>query len=295
MKTHITDTTTAERTTREQKLDAACAVLDAGFDRVSGDPEALARFLAFRAHFHDYSLGNAVLVWCQRPSARHCMGYRAWQAHGRQVRKGERGLTILAPVTRKRDEADGPDGDRAVVGYRAATVFDYEQTDAVDDSALVYTPPAPRLDADDPAGLAAALVAVAEGIGYTVEHAETGYADGRCSFRDRTITVSPALSPADRAAVLCHEVAHALAHDPADRGRTDPGVTTAQRELQAEGAAFMALSALGLDTARASLPYLKGWAGSDDDALRRELGAIDQIARDLLARLESLPRPSGAE
>ncbi len=291
MATTTTDTisATTERATREQKLDAARATLDDGFDRVAGDPEALARFLAFRAHFHDYSLGNAVLIWCQRPAARHCMGYRAWQAHGRQVRKGEKGLTILAPVTRKQDEADTPDGDRAVVGYRTATVFDYEQTDAVEDSALVYTPPAPRLDADDPAGLAAALVAVAEGLGYTVERAETGYADGWCSFAGRTITVSPALSPADRAAVLCHEVAHALAHDPADRGKDLPYVGAAQRELQAEGAAFMALSALGLDTSRASLPYLKAWAGSDAEALRRELAVIDRIARDLLERLESLP------
>ncbi len=286
MTTLTADTISAERTTREQKLGAARAVLDAGFDDIDGDPEALARFLAFRAHFHDYSLNNAVLIWCQRPQARHCMGYRAWQAHGRQVRKGEKGLTILAPVTRKRDEDDGAAG-RAVVSYRTASVFDYEQTDAVEDSALVYAPPAPRLNADDPAGLAEALVAVAEGLGYTVEHAETGYADGRCSFASRTITLQASLSPADRAAVLCHEVAHALAHDPKDRDKDDPSVTTAQRELQAEGAAFVALSALGLDTSRASLPYLKGWAGSDCEALRREMATIDRVARDLLGRLEA--------
>ena len=292
MTTHTTTASPASttRSTREEKLDAARAVLNAGFDGMDRDPEALARFLAFRAHFHDYSLNNAVLIWCQRPAARHCMGYRAWQAHGRQVRKGERGMTILAPVTRRREEGDD---ERAVVGYRSATVFDYEQTDAVQDSALVYTPPAPRLNADDPAGLAEALVAVAEALGYTVEHAETGYADGRCSFAGRTITLQASLSPADRAAVLCHEVAHALAHDPRDRGKDDEGITTGQRELQAEGAAFVALSALGLDSSRASLPYLEGWSGGDAEALRREMTAIDRISRELLARLDTLP--SGAE
>ena len=91
--------------------------------------------------------------------------------------------------------------------------------------------------------------------------------------------------------MLCHEVAHALAHDPADR---EGGVTTAQREVQAEGAAFVALAALGLDTARASLPYIKGWAGGDgsDEAVRRELAAIDRIARTLLDRLDE-HAPSG--
>ena len=292
MTTHTTASANTTRTTREEKLDAARAVLNAGFDGMGRDPEALARFLAFRAHFHDYSLNNAVLIWCQRPSARHCMGYRAWQGHGRQVRKGERGLTILAPVTRKRDETDrSSDDDRAVVGYRTATVFDYEQTDAVEDSALVYTPPAPRLNADDPDGLAQALVAAAETLGYEVRHAETGYADGRCSFSARTITLQASLSPADRAAVLCHELAHALAHDPSTSTQVDePKPTTAQRELQAEGAAFVALSVLGLDTSRASLPYLEGWSGGDAEALRREMTAIDRISRDLLARLDALPR-----
>ncbi len=297
MTTHTTTVANATRTTREEKLDAARAVLNAGFDGLGRDPEALARFLAFRAHFHDYSLNNAVLIWCQRPGARHCMGYRAWQAHGRQVRKGERGLTILAPVTRKREETDD---ERAVVGYRTATVFDYEQTDAVEDSALVYTPPAPRLNAEHPVGLSEALVAAAEALGYAVRLAETGYADGRCSFASRTITVQASLSPADQAAVLCHELAHALAHDPSGTANAPEKTTTAQRELQAEGAAFVALSALGLDTSRASLPYLEGWSGGDAEALRREMTAIDRISRELLARVgadtdESRPREGGME
>lgn len=300
--------TREDKPSREEKLDAARAVLEAGLADVQDDPEALAAFLAFHARFHDYSLSNAVLIWCQRPSARHCMGYRAWQKHGRQVRKGERGLTILAPVTRKRTEGDvaagadpaaaNGDGERSVVGYRAATVFDYAQTDAAKEGALTYVPPAPRLDASDPDGLAQALASVAGAIGYAVQYDEAGYADGRCSFARRQIRVNPTLSPADRAAVLCHELAHALAHDPRDRVSGDPGITTEQREIQAEGAAFVALAALGLDTARASLPYLKGWAGSDHEVLRRELAAIDRIARDLLDRVEasaSEPEDASAE
>lgn len=170
-----------------------------------------------------------------------------------------------------------------------------EQTDAVADSALVYAPPAPRLNASDPAGLTQALVAAAEGLGYAVRYAETGYADGRCSFAIRTITVQASLSPADRAAVLCHELAHAVAHDPSALMQGDESkITTAQRELQAEGAAFVALSALGLDTSRASLPYLQGWAGGGTgggaEALRREMAAIDRISLGLLARLDALPR-----
>ena len=138
-------------------------------------------------------------------------------------------------------------------------------------------------------------MAVAEALGYAVRLAETGYADGRCSFAERTITVQASLSPADRAAVLCHELAHALGHDPSAPADAAEKTTTAQRELQAEGAAFVALSALGLDSSRASLPYLCGWAGSDAEALRREMTAIDRISRELLARLDALPRAGGEE
>ena len=56
----------------------------------------------------------------------------------------------------------------------------------------------------------------------------------------------------------------------------------ASAELQAEGAAYVALAALGLDTSRCSLPYLKNWASGDDDALAAELAAIDRIAGRLL-------------
>ena len=266
------------------------------------DPEALARFLAFRAHFHDYSLNNAVLIWCQRPVGAALHGLP--RVAGARPAGAERGEGADHPRARHPQAGRGryrsSDDDRAVVGYRTATVFDYEQTDAVADSALVYTPPAPRLNAEHPVGLSEALVAAAEALGYAVRLAETGYADGRCSFASRTITVQASLSPADRAAVLCHELARARARPEAARSDDPYKTTTAQRELQAEGAAFVALSALGLDTSRASLPYLEGWSGGDAEALRREMTAIDRISRELLARVgadtdESRPREGGME
>ena len=141
--------------------------------------------------------------------------------------------------------------ERTVVGYRTAVTFDYEQTEATRDDALVYTPPAARLDASAPDGLVGTLEAVAAVLGYPVRYTELGYADGSCDCRDKTVAVRSSLVGADRASVLCHELAHALARN------GDRETTRAQNELQAEGAAFVALAALGLDTSRASLPYLR--------------------------------------
>ena len=282
------DALTGDRPTRDDRLAAAHAVLARGVSGVRDDPAAMEAFLAFRARFREYSLNNAVLIWLQRPTAQFCMGFRAWQAHGRRVRKGERGLTVFAPVVRKATEAEVAAGrdpsERTVVAFRTAVTFDYEQTEPTRDDALVYTPPTPRLGTDAPDDLIRRLEAVAASIGYTVRDTHlASYADGWCNCRDKTITLQATLAGADRASVLCHELAHALAHDPASGGKA----TRAQMELQAEGAAYIALAAHSLDTTRASLPYLKSWAAGDDAALLAELGAVDRIARDLLDRIET--------
>ncbi len=274
------------RPDRETRLAAAHAVLSRGLAGVRDDPRALAAYLDFAARFHDYSPRNTLLVYMQRPTARFCKGFRAWMQHGRRVRAGERGLTIYAPIIKKATKAEiaagaAPD-EQSVVGFRTTTTFDYEQTEAFRDDALVYTPPSARLGTDGPEGLLFRLESVASGLGYTVAYGDPGYADGRCRFDQRLVTVRSSLSGADRASVLTHEIAHAMAHAPG-MGKA----TRAQKELQAEGAAYVCLAALDLDTARASLPYLKGWAGANDDALLAELAAIDRIARDLLALVEA--------
>ena len=56
-------------------------------------------------------------------------GYRTWRKMGRQVRRGERGLAILAPVTCKIEPSDGEEEERRVVGFRVVHVFDLSQTD----------------------------------------------------------------------------------------------------------------------------------------------------------------------
>ncbi len=268
------------RPDRQTRLDAARAVLARGVSGVRDDPDALKAYLQFRSHFRDYSARNALLIWMQRPAARFCKGFKAWTEHGRRVRKGERGLTVLAPILRRptADEiAAGADPDKRVpAGYRTATTFDYEQTVATTDGALVYTPPVPRLNADGPDGLAAQIELAIAQAGCTVQTSHLGYADGWYREADRVVCVRAGLSGADRAAVLCHELAHVLAHT------GDRETTQASKELQAEGGAFVALAALGLRTDRATLPYLKGWASGDDDALAAELAAIDRIAGHLL-------------
>ena len=89
--------------------------------------------LAVATRFHDYSFANTRLIWAQSlargitPS--RVAGYRMWQQLGRQVRRGERGLQILAPIVRKITLDNNDDEERRVVGFRVVHVFDIAQTD----------------------------------------------------------------------------------------------------------------------------------------------------------------------
>src|SRR5438105_83665 len=99
-------------------------------DLVSGDDWR--RYLEASQRLHTYSASNVLLILAQRPDATRVAGYRRWQTLGYQVRKGERGIAVLAPVvTRHRpvDEADHPELVRILRGFRVVHVFDISQCD----------------------------------------------------------------------------------------------------------------------------------------------------------------------
>ena len=85
------------------------------------------RFLDFCSRFHDYSPGNIWLIMHFRPGATFVAGFHRWISLNRFVRKGERGIPILAPIVVKEDEKDGIEIKR-LVGFKVVYVFDVAQT-----------------------------------------------------------------------------------------------------------------------------------------------------------------------
>jgi antirestriction protein ArdC len=102
----------------------------------SGHSEALQRYLGAMAKFRAYSLLNVLLILKQCPNAGRIAGYKTWQSLGRQVKKGEKGIMILAPMFRKHTEKTADTGlteeSRPVAGFRAVHVFDEHQTEGSD-------------------------------------------------------------------------------------------------------------------------------------------------------------------
>src|SRR5919205_1244439 len=93
-----------------------------------GHSGRLTSLLKTMARFHRYSLHNVCLIMAQRPTATRVAGFHTWRTIGRFVRKGEKGIAILAPIVARRQDSDDDDS-RTVVGFRTAYVFDVEQTD----------------------------------------------------------------------------------------------------------------------------------------------------------------------
>jgi hypothetical protein len=132
--------------------------------------EGWTRCLESRSRFHAYSFGNVMLIGLQRPGATQVAGYKAWQGMGRQVRKGERGISILAPMVRKVEHDDEAEPDRVVAGFRVVSLFDVSQTDGEP----IPEPPCHVLTGDGPDGLEAALMAHAAAERLTVETGPMG-------------------------------------------------------------------------------------------------------------------------
>ena len=250
---------------RQEKLTALQGQLADGLQQLMEATGWMA-WLKVAQHFHTYSLNNQVLITIQSPSATQVAGYRAWQATGRQVRKGEKGISILAPVTAPRTSPDGhPVLDangtqlRGIVGVKPATVFDISQTDGP----LLPRPTEARtlLQGHAPEGMWDNLEQYASRAGFKV-HIGDCEAEGLTHFLRRDITILRGFAPAHSASVLAHEVGHATMHDP----HTDKGQATIPCrglvEVEAESFAWLVNNDWGLDSTPDSFHYLAGWTAS---------------------------------
>ena len=106
-----------------QAMDELVAAVEAGHS------EKLKTYLATMGRFHNYSFGNQLLIGLQRPSATRVAGYATWRKLGRQVKRGEKGIRIMAPIVRQRESEGGIDEEERVVSFRTAHIFDVSQTD----------------------------------------------------------------------------------------------------------------------------------------------------------------------
>src|ERR1051325_2377933 len=87
----------------QEKLKGVEKIVKNGFEKLVGEvkeghTENYLEYLKFVSRFHKYSQFNQMLIFSQKPEATLVAGYRTWQDMGHQVKSGEKGIKIMAPI-----------------------------------------------------------------------------------------------------------------------------------------------------------------------------------------------------
>lgn len=256
----------------EAALDELVQALEAGRS------ETLVAYLATVAKFHRYSFGNCLLIALQRPDATQVAGFHRWKELGRQVKKGEKGVAIFAPMSYRKQDTDADDEDsgkvRELRGFRVVHVFDISQTegDELPEFAGIAGEPGEALEKLE------ALVR-----GHAVE-LEYGFLPGSAEGVSRLgkIVIRSGLSPAETFSVLCHEFAHELLHQKERRQQASKTVL----ETEAEAVAFVVSKAIGLEGTTRAADYIQLYSGGKETLLE-SLDAVQKTADMIIEALES--------
>ena len=265
------------------------------------DSDRYKAYLTTMAKFHNYSFNNTLLIAMQ--GGQLVAGFNKWKdTFHRTVKKGEKGIKILAPAPykvkqkmEKLDEQGKPILDKdgkplteektvQIPAFKVVSVFDVSQTEGE---------PLPSIAVNELSGsvqdyqdfFKALEQASPVPIGF--EDIEGG-AHGYFHLLDNRIAIQEGMSQLQTIKTAIHEIAHAKLHaiDPNDPEQTNrPDSRT--REVQAESVAYAVCQHYGLDTSEYSFGYVAGWSSGRELAeLKASLEVIRSTAHELISALD---------
>lgn len=258
------------------------------------------QFLNVMAKFPRYSVNNTMLIMMQRPDAQLCQSFTGWKQMGRYVKKGEKGISILAPAPYKIEreqtkldekgrpvfDADGePVKEKVEVTIRAFKVvktFDLSQTDGkelptIGPSELVgniegYPKLLQALQEISPVPVSFELI--------------DGDAKGFYHLEDKKIVVQDGMSEVQTIKTLLHEMAHQKLHDK-DNVPEAKDISRNGKEVEAESVAYVVCQHYGINTSDYSFSYVAGWTeGKETPELKASLDKIRQTASEFIYQID---------
>ncbi len=244
----------------------------------AGHSETLTAYLNAMANFHTYSFGNVLLIARQRPEATHVAGIRTWNELGRRVKRGEKGIAILAPMIgkrRKKENTEATTGEEAnpstLLGFRRVFVWDESQTEGAS------LPSIGEVTGDAGVYLDR-LRDFVQAQGIALEYNESIAPAFGMSYGGR-IALLPGQTKAEEFSVLVHEVAHERIHKSERRTAT----TKVVRETEAEAVAFVVSKAIGLNP-KSSASYIQLYHGNAE-LLMESLEVVQQTSAVILGAI----------
>lgn len=246
------------------------------------------QYLCTMAKFYKYSATNCILIYIQKPDATLVAGYQSWQKNfKRQVKKGEKGIKILAPIPHKfkklveNEEGEQEEQEISYTSFRAVSVFDISQTDGEELPSILSKLSGDVSGYDDLIEKLKKVSAVP-----VVFDEISGTANGFFDPKGKRIVIREGMSQLQTVKTMVHEIAHSILHN-LETGEQKEATKEA-KEVQAESTAYTVCKALGIDTSEYSFGYVAGWsAGRDLKELQESLEIIRKTSHNLLEAIEA--------
>ena len=249
----------------QEKIQTALERIENGLATINSDEDWL-KYLYFQSRFYNYSFGNAMLIMMQNPNASYVKGYKAWNQLGRYVKKGAKGLAILAPCIRKVEVLKEPENGKeyhdkegeketknVISGFRIAYVYDIADTDGSDEYLPVLVTGLAGCSEEEKKIFERLLHFISQK--HTVMEVVGTASKGSYNLESKVISIRKDLEYLQKMKTLLHEYAHLLDFEM----HPDENISRNRRELTAESVAFVVSLRLGLDTSRYSMGYIKSW------------------------------------
>ena len=294
---------------RQEKIRQITDKLEQGVHQIF-ESDNYKAYLSTMAKFHSYSLNNTILIAMQKPGATLVAGYTAWQKdHDRHVKKGEKGIQIIAPspykVKQERDALDPKTGKpqmdaqgnplKEIIeverpAFKVATVFDISQTEGKELPSIGVNELPGGVEGYD--ALFDALKATCP-VPIAFEDIPSG-AKGYYHTEDHRIALQEGMSQMQTVKTLIHEMSHERMHSHEKEKPVEERLSRRSMEVEAESVAFVvgtALSAehpeLKLDFSDYSFGYIAGWSSGKETAeLKASLGRIQATASEMISEIE---------
>lgn len=299
-----------EKQSNKERIKEITAGIEKGIQELF-ESDRYRNYLTTMSRFHRYSLNNVMLIHAQKPDATLVAGFNKWKnSFGRHVKKGEKGIQILAPTPYKiKQEEQRLDPDTklplldengepvteekevTIPMFKVVSVFDVTQTDGR---------PLPQISSTltgDVAEYEVFLEALhrTSPVPISFQAMEPGM-DGYFAPKKQEIFLREGMSQVQTICAAVHEIAHSKLHDYehmtelADDGETIlvPGEKSRNtEEVEAESVSYAVCQYFGIETADNSFGYIAAWSqGKELKELRASLETINKTSSELISGIE---------
>lgn len=258
-----------------------------------------AEYLRTMSNFHSYSYNNILLIHSQKPNATLVAGFNKWKdKFSRHVKKGEKGIQIIAPVIFKRKieevktdpDTGAPildrDGNAVIVEkevqaarFKVVSVFDVSQTDGK---------PLPQL-ADELKGDVKHFDEFVEALKRSspvpVEFKPMQESmDGYFSNSEQKIAIREGMSEVQTVCALVHEIAHSKLHNTAILNEAEENPKNSRtQEVEAESISYAVCQYYNIETSENSFGYIATWSKDKElSELKSSLETISKTSNELI-------------